>query len=307
LQDDWTRAPGLGGGGQDLEIVFRLDPTVLDGRFANNGWLQELPKPLSKLTWDNAAFISAATARRLGFADAVAANGEMVELDYRERRLQIPLWVLPGHADNSVTVHLGYGRSRAGRVGTGLGFNAYVLRTSRALWCDGGLRLPRLLGRRYTLAATHQHHLMHNRELIRAGNLADRHRLEDDIRASRQQRVSLYPGFSYDGNKWGVRSRGVMEKCTYCVQRIRRAQIESEREDRALGDGEILTACQAACPAGAIVFGDLNARPASKAAQLKGEPLHYSLLDELNTWPRTTYLGALRNPNPDIDRIENAS
>jgi Fe-S-cluster-containing dehydrogenase component len=106
-----------------------------------------------------------------------------------------------------------------------------------------------------------------------------------------------------------VRSRGVMEKCTYCVQRIRAAQIDAQVEDRTLRDGDIVTACQSACPAGAIVFGDLNAKdrqghPQSKVAQLQSEPLHYALLPELNTRPRTTYLAALKNPNPEIVALE---
>jgi molybdopterin-containing oxidoreductase family iron-sulfur binding subunit len=96
-----------------------------------------------------------------------------------------------------------------------------------------------------------------------------------------------------------VRSRGVMEKCTYCVQRIREGQISAQREDRPLRDGEVVTACQAACPAGAIVFGDIQ-NPESRVAGLRNSPLHYSLLEELNTRPRTTYLAALKNPNREI-------
>src|SRR6266542_7147367 len=104
-----------------FEIVFRTDPTIYDGRFANNGWLQELPKPLSKLTWDNAVYLSPATAIRLGFAPAnhpQQANEKVVALTYRGRTLEAPLWVLPGHADDSITVHLGYGRTRGGHVGS---------------------------------------------------------------------------------------------------------------------------------------------------------------------------------------------
>jgi len=115
----------------------------------------------------------------------------------------------------------------------------------------------------------------------------------------------LYSDFETPSLKLGrnpdvtVRSRGVMEKCTYCVQRINSAKIEAEKEDRPIRDGEIVTACEAVCPAKAITFGNIN-DPASRVSQLKADKLNYGLLGELNTRPRTTYLGALRNPNPEI-------
>jgi molybdopterin-containing oxidoreductase family iron-sulfur binding subunit len=98
-----------------------------------------------------------------------------------------------------------------------------------------------------------------------------------------------------------VRSRGVMEKCTYCVQRINQARIQAKKEERALRDGEVMTACQQACPTDALVFGDLN-DPGSRVARLRALPLHYGLLEELNTRPRTTYLARIRNPNPRLER-----
>jgi len=98
-----------------------------------------------------------------------------------------------------------------------------------------------------------------------------------------------------------VRSRGVMEKCTYCVQRISRARIEAEKEGRAIRDGEVKTACQSVCPTEAIIFGDMN-DSTSRVAKLKAEPRNYGLLAELNTQPRTTYLGAVRNPNPELEK-----
>jgi molybdopterin-containing oxidoreductase family iron-sulfur binding subunit len=443
LTNDWAAALKPPLPGPDLEIVFRPDPTVYDGRFANNGWLQELPKPLTKLTWDNAALVSPATAKRLGLA-----NEDRVELRYQGRRVEAPVWVVPGHADEAVTVALGYGRWRAGRAGTGLGFNAYALRTAAAPWFDSGLVLAKT-GRRYRLACTQHHHLMENRDLVRTGTLAQYPRDptfapkagaghgEESQGTSRRTPLSLYPEYPYEDYKWGmaidlgacvgcgacvvacqaennipivgkeqvltgremhwlrvdsyhkgapdnpetyfqpvpcmhcenapcevvcpvaatvhsseglndmvynrcvgtrycsnncpykvrrfnflayadfhtpslqllynpevtVRSRGVMEKCTYCVQRISAARIAAKKEDRRIRDGEVVTACQAVCPAGAIVFGDLN-DPASQVAKRKAGPLNYGLLADLNTRPRTTYLAALRNPNPELAKSE---
>ena len=130
--------PAAGGEAGALEIAFRHDPAILDGRFANNGWLQELPKPITKLTWDNAVIVSPATAERIAGGNAVRvamSGGErgqvdatVVELRFRGRTVRGPLFPVAGHPDDCVTVHLGYGRTRAGRVGTGAGFNAYAIR-----------------------------------------------------------------------------------------------------------------------------------------------------------------------------------
>lgn len=418
-------------GGTGLEIIFRPDPHVWDGRFANNAWLQELPKPLTTLTWDNAALISPTTARRLGLS-----NEEVVELRYRGRVVRAPIWVMAGHCDDAVTMHLGYGRTRAGRVGTGAGFNAYALRTSDAPWFGSGLEI-RKTGERYPLAVTQEHSGMVGRDLVRAATLkqfrAHPGLVQEGGDRLRPSQVSLYPEYPYTGHQWGmaidqnlcigcnacvvacqaennipivgksevlrnremhwlkidryyhgdpgnpktyfqprpcmhcekapcevvcpveatvhddeglnemiynrcvgtrycsnncpykvrrfnffqnvdksvislqlmrnpdvtVRERGVMEKCTYCIQRISTARREAEKENREVREGEVLTACQQACPTQAIVFGNIN-DPNSAVARLKAEPHNYDLLAELNTQPRTTYLAVFSNPNPEI-------
>jgi len=427
-----------------MEIMFRPDSTVWDGRFANNGWLQELPKSLTKLTWDNAACVSPATATRLGLA-----NGDVVELRSGGRTARAPIWIMPGQPAECVTVHLGYGRRRAGRVGTGVGFDAYALRSSDRPWFAGGLDIVKT-GENYLLAGTQHHHAIdaHGEEraeesaaafergLVRVATLEEFRKNPDfakDPEEKTSQARSLYPGFKYEGYAWGmaidlnsctgcnacvlacqaennipvvgkqqvnagremhwirvdtyyrgapdnpetyhepvpcmhcenapcevvcpvgatthspeglnemtynrcigtrycsnncpykvrrfnfllfsdwntpslfglrnpnvsVRSRGVMEKCTYCVQRINAAKIEAEKEDRPVRDGEIVTACEQACPTQAIVFGNIN-DPNSRVSKLKAQSRHYGLVTELNTRPRTTYLARLRNPNPEI-------
>ncbi|HXY39117.1 MAG TPA: TAT-variant-translocated molybdopterin oxidoreductase [Vicinamibacteria bacterium] len=444
---DWARAPQPAAPG-GLEIQFRLDPTVYDGRFANLGWLQELPKPLSKITWDNAAFVSPATARKLGgFATDEHGRGhwtDVVELRYRGRVVRAPVWVLPGHADDAVTVHFGHGRRRAGRVGTGVGFDAYALQTADAPWFGSGLEVRRT-GERMMIACTQDHWTIenpegvqaHERHVIQPLTLAELAKEKDALRrhgeTETEPGLSLYPEYRYDGLKWGmsidmsacvgcnacvvacqaennipvvgkvqvgrgremhwirvdryyqgppeapevhlqplpcqqcerapceevcpvaatvhseeglndmvynrcvgtrycsnncpykvrrfnfllyqdwttptlkmmrnpdvtVRSRGVMEKCTYCVQRIERARIDAKNQGRPLRDGDIVPACAQACPSRAIVFGDLNEKT-SRVARLRESERRYSLLTELQTQPRTTYLAPVRNPNPEI-------
>jgi molybdopterin-containing oxidoreductase family iron-sulfur binding subunit len=433
LAADWhTR--GIVPAGSDptgpLEIVFRPDAHVHDGRFANNGWLQELPKPVSKLTWDNAALLAPATAERLGVAD-----GDVVELRLAERSVRAPVWRVPGHAAAAVTLHLGYGRRRAGRVGTGIGVDAYALRTAAAPHVAAGLEV-RPTGTRHTLATTQEHQLMEGRPLVRAATLEEFRAHPEFARHQAHEPpddLTLLPPHPYEGHAWGmaidlascigcnactaacqaennipvvgktevlrgremhwirvdryyagdrddpaiyhqpvpcmhcenapcevvcpvnatvhsseglnemvynrcvgtrycsnncpykvrrfnfflyanwhdetvkmamnpdvtVRSRGTMEKCTYCVQRIERARILAGRAGRPLRDGDVVPACQQACPAEAIVFGDLN-DPASRVARLKADPRNYGILADRNTRPRTTYLAAIRNPNPHL-------
>jgi molybdopterin-containing oxidoreductase family iron-sulfur binding subunit len=435
-------APAQPGG---LDIVFRPDPCVLDGRFANNGWLQELPKPLSKVTWDNVAYVSVNTAERLGIPIGRPGNREddVLEIRYAGRTGRIPVWVLPGTADDTVVVHFGYGRRRAGRVGTGTGHDVFGLRTSTAPWFGSGAEV-RTTGERYLIASTQNHFVMEGRHPVRvvdAGtyranphavaelahepppqdltlyppsnqhphsrNAAHRWAMAIDLNActgcsacvvacvaennipvvgkaqverSRQMhwlRVDTYfdgdpaapdamhhqpvpcmqcenapcepvcpvaatvhsdeglndmvynrcVGTRYCSNNCPykvrrfnfllysdfttpeyhaqrnpdvtIRSRGVMEKCTYCVQRINHARIDAKTQERPIRDGEIQTACQQVCPAEAIVFGDLN-DAGSRVVQLKQQERNYGLLEDLGTRPRTTYLAKVRNPNPAL-------
>ena len=424
-------APAPGGSRGTLELAFRPDPSVWDGRFANNGWLQELPRPLSKLTWDNAALLGPATAQRLDLK-----SEDLVELDLGGHKVTAPVWILPGQPADSVTLHLGYGRTRAGRVGSGIGVNASAIRTAAAPWVASGLQL-RKLGSRYPLVSTQEHSSMQGRHLVRAGTLAEYRKHPEFAREMGEapaEEDSLYPGVKYEGYAWGmaidlnactgcsacvvacqaennspvvgkeqvsrgremqwlridryfeggldtprvyhqpvmcqhcekapcepvcpvsatvhsseglndmvynrcvgtrycsnncpykvrrfnflrfqdfetpslqlmrnpdvtVRSRGVMEKCTYCVQRINAAKIDAEKQDRPVRDGEILTACQQVCPTQAIVFGNIN-DTGSRVAQLKADPRSYGLLADLNTRPRTSYLARVRNPNPELE------
>jgi MoCo/4Fe-4S cofactor protein with predicted Tat translocation signal len=462
FQTDWAARAGLQNdakgpqiGVDSLEVIFRPDPTIYDGRFANNGWLQELPKPVTKLTWDNAVLLSPATAKSLGIGYAVPGNrggehGEavtdLVELRYHDKVVKAPVLVVPGHADGAATVHLGYGRTKAGRVGNDAGFNAYLLRMSEKPYFDSGLTL-RKTGERFALACTQTHYPIDHqgkaaleRGILHVGKLSDYRQDPHSIIHERHERTSLPTllnpeEFPYDkGYQWGmvidlgacvgcnacvvacqaennipivgklevthgremhwiridryyegseddprayfqpvpcmhcenapcelvcpvaatthsldglnemtynrcvgtrycsnncpykvrrfnflqyadyakgslnllnnpdvtVRSRGVMEKCTYCVQRIREAEINAKNQNnRPIHDGEVVTACQAACPAEAIVFGNLNdkkSRVSKRKAESEEAALHYGMLEELNTRPRTTYIAALRNP-----------
>ena len=170
--------PAAAGQSRGSGADFRPDPTIHDGRFANNGWLQELPKPLTKLTWDNAAQLSLGDGRAARADDRPTWSSS----SYQERTVQAPVWIDPGQADDTVTVHLGYGRTRAGRVGTGAGFNAYALRTSDAPWSGPGVAV-RATGQTYALASTQLHRTVNwikdetaaaaERELVREATLAD--------------------------------------------------------------------------------------------------------------------------------------
>jgi MoCo/4Fe-4S cofactor protein with predicted Tat translocation signal len=463
------------------ELVFRPDPSIWDGSYANNGWMQELPRPLTKLVWDNALLMSPGTAQRLLGLDIdaaalvapgpspdenviaqralermAAANGTLVRLRYGGGEMTLPLWLQPGHADDSMTAYLGYGRSAAGRVGDGVGVNVYPLRTSAAPWfvtLDGP---PENTGERYQLVSTQDHWTMEGRDLYRVGEF-ERFREDPKYIAKEvyneeygkdtpgpgtEGYLSNLPGQEFPKQAWAmtfnlnacigcnacvvacqaennipvvgkdqvavgremhwiridryfsgdnldnpatyvmpitcmqcekapcelvcpvaatvhdyeglnnmvynrcvgtkycsnncpykvrrfnflqytdlnsiplqlqrnpevsVRNRGVMEKCSYCVQRIAVARIEAKRTavqngqtEFEIADGAVTTACEAACPTQAIVFGDKNDK-ASRVAKWKAEPHNYKLLGLLNTDPRTTYLARVRNPNAELE------
>jgi molybdopterin-containing oxidoreductase family iron-sulfur binding subunit len=491
-----------------LEVIFFRDAKVDDGRYANNGWMQELPDPITKMTWDNAVLVSRKTARELG-----VANGDMVEITLNGRKVTGPIWTQPGMADYSLGLALGYGRERAGRVGTGVGFNAYKIFSGKYIETGATIRKT---GETHVIACTQHHWAMEGRPAVREANLAEFIKLPnfaeemhgteppaihvgkpakleslypnpldeakktalhqwgmsidlnacvgcgtcvvacqsennipivgkdqvsrgremhwmridryftadpakenladkfkadedqqfaewiDDVQAVNQPMLcqhceaapceSVCPvnatvhdqeglnvmaynrcigtrycsnncpykvrRFNYlDFNKrpltelkgtmystplthktdgewdllrwwkdpnsgmrsedeWDliklsknpdvtVRMRGVMEKCTYCTQRIEHAKI-SQKAKAGGSDNVRLTeaagtipktACQQACPAGAIVFGDVS-DPDSAVSKLKSLPQNYSVLGDLLTKPRTTYLARVRNPNP---------
>jgi molybdopterin-containing oxidoreductase family iron-sulfur binding subunit len=437
LRSDWQQSLGAlpASAAGAMEIGFRADPSLGDGRWANNGWLQELPQPITRLCWGNAALLSPALAERLKISTRPTGQGgergaaatDVLELRYRGRTLRVPAWIVPGQPDGVVTLHLGYGREQGGRVGTGIGANAYLLRTSGEPWADAGLEIVRT-GARAELACTQFHQSTEGRDLVRTAGHAAAHAQAEH--AAGQLAETFYPEYPYAGHKWAmaidlaacvgcnacviacqaennipvigaeevrrgrslhwiridhyqagagqarsafqpvpcmqcenapcelvcpvaatvhsdeglndmvynrcvgtrycsnncpykvrrfnflqyaagavlspvynpevtVRSRGVMEKCTYCVQRIVKARIAAAKDDRRVRDGEAQTACQSACPARAIAFGDLN-DPASEIARWKSQTRNYALLEELNTRPRTTYLALVANPNPEI-------
>jgi len=440
-----AKVPTTGG----LELAFTVDHKVFDGRFGNNAWLQELPHPITKITWDNAVLISQATAQgMLGLK-----TGDVVRVEIGDRSVTGLVYIQPGHADDAITVSLGYGRKGAESTAH-VGFNAGALRSSDNFWFVRGAQLSKT-SRGYRFGITQDHWAMEDREPAMVTTVAEleqkrspfaeriekrRGTLEvvvgqepvdysqqpykwamaidlskcsgcnacvtacqsennipvvgrDNVRIGREMlwiRLDRYyyngeskpgePGqdaelvldepqvvtqpamclhcetapceyvcpvnatvhsdeglnemvynrcigtrycsnncpykarrfnfLDYHGDVQAVqrmqanpnvtvRSRGVMEKCTYCVQRIERKRIDARIEGHPIREAELLTACQQGCPADAIVFGSLN-DPSSRVSKLHADERRYDLLHELNTRPRTAYLARVRNPNPEL-------
>jgi MoCo/4Fe-4S cofactor protein with predicted Tat translocation signal len=427
LGDLVTTASSFASRPGELDLAFLPCPKLHDGASANNGWLQELPDAVTKVTWDNPLLMSPATAETRGLTD-----GDIVRLEAGGRTLDVPVFRVPGMADGTLVLTLGYGRRAAGRVGTGVGVDAFALRPSEDPDLVSDVRIT-ATGERYLLAQTQEHGSMEGRSIVREASL-ERYRRKPNFATEELELFPLWKPHEYKTRpQWGmvidlnactgcnacavacqsennvpvvgkdqvrrgremawlrvdryftgepaearavfqpvpcmqcetapceqvcpvgatlhddeglnamvynrcigtrycsnncpykvrrfnffnytkdtpevmkmannpdvtVRSRGVMEKCTYCVQRLNAAKIDARLAGRELRDGDARTACQQACPAEAIRFGDLL-DPESLVARARARDRTYALLPELNTRPRTTYQARLRNPHPAV-------
>ena len=228
LKSDWATSLASSSGTQlpapgTYELAFRQDPSIYDGRFANNGWLQELPRPLTKITWDNVALISANTAKKLGlsqqnYEEDKRGRGAMVDqielkLNGRAISKAVPAWIMPGQPDDVITIHLGYGRARAGRVGDAQGFNAYEIRAADTPWTAFGAQATKAAGR-YELGTTQTHFQMQNRDLLREKSLDEYLKDKEHLREEQEKQkkelheLSLYKDFDYKdqgkGYAWGM-------------------------------------------------------------------------------------------------------
>ncbi len=420
LRSDATRLTPPEPPNHPLTILFRPDPYIWDGRYANNPWLQELPRPLTKLTWDNPLLISPALAKQSNLQ-----NMDIVRISAGDEQLEAPVWIMPGQAPDCVVALLGFGGKHVGAVGSGAGFDFYPLRGSAY-----APSLKKAAGR-FELACTEHHNLIFSEpnEIVSHGTLADYLENPKFLAASKSQsalyrwkpegpaawamsidlnacigcnacvvacqaennipvvgkqqviheremhwlridryyagtpeapesyfqpvlcmhceqapcevvcpvgatvhdseglnvmvynrcigtrfcsnncpyKVRRFNYFAFAKEEQrppearnpdvSVRARGVMEKCTFCIQRIAQARITADRENKPVG--EVVTACQAACPTRAITFGDM-ANPDHEVAKRKQSPLDYALLADQNTHPRVTYEALIRNPNPSI-------
>lgn len=452
-----------------IEISVRPSTSVYDGRYANNGWLQEMPDPITKITWDNVALIGPTLAKSLGVQNHLSKGKSyqpLLKIECNDQEITIPVWVLPGHAEHSVTLSMGYGRTHAGRIGNGVGQNVYPLTTTGYI-LTGNIRLT-VIRESHLIACVQDHGAFDEEELARKAidkrrpvfireSTFQRYQSDPDFAKEYRVNPALTPYIGKDGKpksiydspwnyntgyQWGmiidlntcigcnacllacqsennipvvgkeqvangremhwmridryfsgtpenpqvvfqpmtchhcenapceqvcpvvatvhnreglnlmvynrcvgtrycanncpykvrrfnfldyqggvsglfqsevpevlkmaknpdvsVRMRGVMEKCTFCVQRIEEARQKAKSENRTIRDGELKTACQQSCPANAIHFGNIL-DPESQIAAIGKLPTKYALLEELNVRPRLWYLAKLRNPNPDFD------
>jgi len=213
-----------------IEVNFRADPCIRDGRFANNGWLQETPKPISRLTWDNVALVSPATAVKLGLPPInrpPRPEGPMLRIANAGRTMDIPAWVMLGQPDDAITIYLGYGRYRAGHVGNGTGFNAYALRTTTSMAAFVASEI-RPTGKTYPLANVQHQQLMYGRDIVREREIAEFLQSPGtpptpDLYSTATENgksvhLSLYDEHAYKGYKWGmVIDQTACIGCNACV------------------------------------------------------------------------------------------